>query len=95
LFCSSFVNSGLKTSTSVEFFEMIDDDRKVIKRIVMCDESWSFMYNPETKHQSPTWLSPKKLKAQKVRMQKSRVNTMLTAFFDAKAIIHHEFLPEK
>jgi hypothetical protein len=32
--------------------------------------------------------------AQKVRMQKSWVKTMLTAFFDAKDIIHHEFVPE-
>jgi hypothetical protein len=33
--------------------------------------------------------------AQKVRMQKSRVKTMLTAFFYAKGIIHHEYEPEK
>jgi hypothetical protein len=30
-----------------------------------------------------------------VRTQKSRVETMLTAIFDAKGIIHHEFVPEK
>jgi hypothetical protein len=28
-------------------------------------------------------------------MQKSRLKTMLTAYFDAKAIIHEEFVPEK
>jgi hypothetical protein len=28
-------------------------------------------------------------------MYKSLVKTMLTAFFDAKGIIHHEFVPEK
>jgi hypothetical protein len=28
-------------------------------------------------------------------MQKSRVKTMLTAFLDAKVIIHHEFVMEK
>jgi hypothetical protein len=33
--------------------------------------------------------------AQKVRMQKSRVKTILTAFFYAKGIIHHEFVPQK
>jgi hypothetical protein len=38
---------------------------------------------------------PKKLKAQKVRMQKSRVKAMLIAFFCAKSIIHHEFVLEK
>jgi hypothetical protein len=53
------------------------------------------MYNPETKRQGATWLSPKKLKAQKVRMQKSWVKKMFAAFFYAKGIIHHEFVLEK
>jgi hypothetical protein len=35
------------------------------------------------------------LEAQKVRLQKSRVKTMFTAFFDAKGIILHEFVPRK
>jgi hypothetical protein len=51
----------------------------------MGDESWCFMYDPETK--------PKKPKALKIGMQKSQVKTMLTAFFDAQGIIHHEFIP--
>jgi hypothetical protein len=59
------------------------------------DESWCFVYDPETKCQSETWLSPKKLKTQKLRMQKSLVKTMLPAYFDAKGIIHHEFVPKK
>jgi hypothetical protein len=33
--------------------------------------------------------------SQKVRMQESRVKTVLTTFFDAKGIIHHEFVPQK
>jgi hypothetical protein len=34
-------------------------------------------------------------KPKKIRLQKSRVKTMLTAFSDAKDIIHNEFVPEK
>jgi hypothetical protein len=46
------------------------------------DESWCFMYDPpKKKSQTATWLRSKKQKAQKVRMQKSRVKAMLTAFF--------------
>jgi hypothetical protein len=59
-----------RAASSVEFVEMIGGDRNVLKRIVTGDESWCFMYDPETKRQSATWLSPKKPKAQKVRMQK-------------------------
>jgi hypothetical protein len=74
-----------------EFVEMIDDNRNVLKRIVTGDESWRFMYNPETASE----LSPQKPRAQKVRMRKLWVKTMLTAFFDAKGVIHGEFVPEK
>jgi hypothetical protein len=74
---------------------MIDDDRNALKGIITGDESWCFMYDPETKRQSATFLSPKKPKAQKVRMQKLRVKTMLTAIFYVKGIIHHKSVPEK
>jgi hypothetical protein len=33
--------------------------------------------------------------AQKVRMQKPLVKTTLTVFFNAKDIIHHEYVQEK
>jgi hypothetical protein len=89
--CARFVPHSLtldqkhqRAALSVEFVEMIDDDRNVLKTIVTGDESWCFMYDPETKRHSATWLSSKKPKAQKVRIQKSRVKTMLTAFFYAK-----------
>jgi hypothetical protein len=74
-------------ASSVEFIEMTDDDRNVLKRIVTGDESWCFMYEPETKRQGVTWLSPKKPKAQKVRTQISWVKKMLTEFFYTKGII--------
>jgi hypothetical protein len=44
---------------------MTDDDRNVLKTIVTGFESWCFMYDPETKFQSATWLGSKKRKAQK------------------------------
>jgi hypothetical protein len=55
-----------RAASPVEFVEMIDDDRNILKRIVTGDESWCFICDPETKRQSATWLSPKKPKTQKV-----------------------------
>jgi transposase len=73
--CAHFVSHFLKpdqkpqcTASSVEFVEMIDDDRTVLKSIVTADDSWCFMYDPEANRQSASWLSPKKPKAQKSRM---------------------------
>jgi hypothetical protein len=39
---------------------MIDDDKNVLKRTVTGGEIWCFMYDPETKCQTVTWLSKKK-----------------------------------
>jgi hypothetical protein len=63
------------SASSVEFVEMTDRN-VLLKRTVTGDESWCFMYGPETKRQSVTRMSPKKPKAQKVRMQKFHVKTM-------------------
>jgi hypothetical protein len=42
------------SALSVEFVKMMDDNRSVLKRIVMGDENWCFMYGPETKYQRAT-----------------------------------------
>jgi hypothetical protein len=85
-----------RAASSVEFLEMTDDDRNVLKKAITGDEIWCFMYDLETKRQSATWSSPKKPKAQKVGMQKSRAKIMLTAFFlILKLFVRHEFEPEK
>jgi hypothetical protein len=55
-------------ASSIEFVEMVDDDRNVLKRIATGDESLCVMYDPNTKRQSVTWLSPKKQKSQNAKM---------------------------
>jgi hypothetical protein len=48
------VQKHQRAASSVEFVEMIHEDRNVLKRSVTGDESWCFMYDPETKRQSET-----------------------------------------
>jgi histone-lysine N-methyltransferase SETMAR len=52
------------------------------------------MYDPTTKRQSAEWMSPKKPKPSKVRVEKSRVKTTFVVFFDALGVIYREFVPE-
>jgi len=52
------------------------------------DETWCFLYDPTTKHQSVEWKSPASPKGKKVCLQKSKVRTMLVCFYDSKGIIH-------
>jgi [histone H3]-lysine36 N-dimethyltransferase SETMAR len=99
--CARFVPHSLNEDqkrqrlvASQDFIELVDKDKNFLKRIVTGDETWCFMYDPQTKRQSAAWLGPKSPKPQKVRIQKSKVKTMLIAFFDAKGLIHHEFVPE-
>jgi hypothetical protein len=37
------------TASSVQFAEVIDDDRNVLQRFVTGDEIWCFMYDPQIK----------------------------------------------
>ena len=53
-----------------------------------------FRYDPTTKRQSAEWKSPASPKGKQVRLQKSKVKTMLVCFYDSKGIIHHEFVPK-
>lgn len=76
-----------------DLVETADNDANFLKTIVTGDETWCFMYDPQTKRQSAAWLEPTDSKPTKVRQQKSRVKTMLIAFFDAKGMVHHEYLP--
>jgi hypothetical protein len=85
----------LPAASHVEFVEVTDDDRNVLERIVTDDESSCFMYDPETQRQDSTWLSTKKPKIQKKRMQSSWAKTNLTALFHPKGIIHHDCMSEK
>ena len=69
-------------------------NKNYLNTIVAEDETWRFRYDPTTKHQSAEWKSPASPKGKKVRLQKSKVKTMLVCFYDSKGIIHQEFVPE-
>lgn len=69
-------------------------NKNFLLSIVAEDECWCFRYDPATKRQSAEWKSPSSPKGKKLRLQKSKVKTMLLCFYDSKGIIHHEFAPE-
>ena len=68
-------------------------NKNFLNTIVAEDETWCFRYDLTTKRQSAEWKSPAS-KGKKVRLQKSKVKTMLVCFYDIKGIIHHAFVPE-
>lgn len=99
--CSRLVPHFLTTEqmqTRVEacrdLIKTADENPDFLNCIVTGDESWCLKYDPETKRQSSEWRSPGSPRQKKVRSEKSRIKTMLIAFFDSHGIIHKEFLPE-
>jgi hypothetical protein len=80
---------------SVEFVEIIDEDRNILKRTAVGDKSWCFMYNPETKCQSATWLHTEKDANSDSENAKIVGKNNVDCIFYAKGIIHHGFVHEK
>ena len=58
------------------------------------DESWVFEYDPETKKQSMQWVEKGGSRPKKARMSKSKIKSLLIAFYDSKGLVHHEFVPQ-
>ena len=71
-----------------------DKDPDFLKTIVAGDETWCFEYETLTKKQSAVLKCPEDSPPRKVRLQKSKVKTMLITFFDSEGMIHKEFVPE-
>ena len=97
--CSQFVPHKLtdkqkakQMETSGDFITMCDQDPSFLRTIIIGDETWYYQFNPESKRQSMEWRSLSSLRPKKSRLQKSKVKTMLTVFFNSNGIIHKEFV---
>jgi len=69
-------------------------DPDFLSKIITGDESWCYGYDPETKQQSSQWKSASSPTPKKTRQVKSNVKTVLICFFDIKALVHFEFVPQ-
>jgi hypothetical protein len=79
--------------TSGDFITMCDQDPSFLRTIFTGDETWCYQFDPESKWQSMEWRSPSSPRPKMSRLQKSKVKTLLIAFFDSNGIIHKEFVP--
>lgn len=77
-----------------ELINAADADTDFLKKIVTGDETWCFLYDPQTKRQSSEWKSKTSPRREKFRLDKSKGKVMLEVFFDHKGLIHYEFIPE-
>ena len=98
--CARIVPHALTTEQKQERVVYCQDlllkgqDEHFWENIITGDKTWCFAYDPATKRQSAEWVGQNCPKPKKLRFQKSRVKTMLIAFFDTEGVIHREFVPE-
>jgi histone-lysine N-methyltransferase SETMAR len=72
--------------------KQLENDSKLLERVVTKDKNLFFQYDPETKRKSQQWLSPGSARPKIARMSKSKVKTMMICFFDSNGLEHKEFL---
>jgi len=76
-----------------ELCQLGSDDETFLSRVITGDESWVYVYNPETKQQSSQWKSPMSPRPKKARRVKNNVKSIIITFFYVKGIVHKEFVP--
>lgn len=77
-----------------DILKNIKKDPDLLERVITCDESWFFIYDPETKRQSMHWKSPNSPRMKKARMSKSKFKAMMIVFFDIHGILYVNWVPE-
>lgn len=65
-----------------------------LDRIITTDETWLFLYDPETKEQSSIWKTPASPPAKKARVCKSQGKFMFIFFMDRKGMILKHAVPQ-
>jgi len=93
---SSVVDRGSKNNrlnVCYDLKEQAGNGPQILSKVVTGDDTWCCGYDPETKQASSQWKTPISPKAKKARQVPSNVKIMLISFFDAKGIIHKEFVP--
>jgi hypothetical protein len=70
-----------------DILEQIQVDSHFLDKVITCDETWIFTYDPETKRQSMHWKTPSSPKMKKTRQSKSKFKAMLIDFFYIKGVI--------
>ncbi len=79
--------------TCQEWIDMVEEDSEVLSHVITGDESWVWMYDPETKMESTQWIrcnvDSRPKKALRARSTKKLI---ILPFFNIKGLIHIEFI---
>jgi hypothetical protein len=77
----------------VDILQNTENDLGYLGYVITSDVSWFFQNDPETKHQSMHWNSPRSPK-KKARKSKWNFKAMMMVFFDIWGIVHIDWVPQ-
>nr|CAH7751414.1 unnamed protein product [Callosobruchus chinensis] len=78
----------------IDIMQQLEADPGLLEKVVTCDKTWIFQYDPETKRQSMHWKTQSSPRMKKARMSKSKLKAMLIIFFDVRGVIMVEWVPQ-
>ena len=81
-----------RVEISTSNLRRIQRDATLLDRIVTCDESWVFTFDPHTKQANMQWLGRQEPRPSKALRSCCQTKCMLVLFFDHRGVIHMEFL---
>jgi len=70
------------------------DPADILSRLVTMDETWLFIYDPETKQQSMEWRHSGSPRPKRFRVQKSVGKVLASIFWDQDSIILIDYFPK-
>ena len=63
-----------------------------LKRLVTCDETWIYHFDPESKQESKEWRQSSSSPPIKFKVSKTSKKIMMTVFWDRTGIIYIDYL---
>jgi hypothetical protein len=76
----------------VELRQFPSDDAGFLSWVITADESWIYVYDPETEKQSCQCKSPNSSRPTRAGQMKSKVRNKLSIFYDMQRIVHKELI---
>ena len=82
-----------RAEISKENLQFTNEDYEGFKnRLVTGDETWVYPYDPESKRQTMKWRQPHEPHPRKFKTSRSTKKIMVTVFWNAKGVIHIDYL---
>nr|XP_060623585.1 histone-lysine N-methyltransferase SETMAR-like isoform X2 [Anolis sagrei ordinatus] len=90
--CLTTDQKNMRVKTSRSICQRFWTDENFLDQLVTMDETWIYLYDPETKEQSKEWRHSGSPRPKKFRVQKSVTKVMVSVFWDKEGVLLVDYL---